>query len=227
MSEGYDMVAELRGMRLKIEELEELCGMKRKQVERIDELKKKQRITTKWILELQDTTHELQLKHEGNLNRIAELRASSASHTEETEEEAQREADAEEAKEVAQYLKLTDSKPICPECESDIGVIPLSNGKWHCGDCNVDIEGNEKPPEPKGMKYYVDKYDEYWKKMSNQPLIPVEYGYKTFKRDPIGKNIIMVKREDLQALWNYIHSVNPTGEDERNLNRIKEAYGIE
>ena len=72
----------LNGHNDKISELEELCGMKRKQVERIDELEKKQRITTKWVLELQDTTHELQLKHEGNLNRISELEASSASHTE-------------------------------------------------------------------------------------------------------------------------------------------------
>lgn len=44
-------------------------------------------------------------------------------------------------------------KPVCPECESDKGVIPMSNEMWHCGDCNVDIEADSKPPEPKPTEF--------------------------------------------------------------------------
>ena len=115
--------------------------------------------------------------------------------------------------------------------------------------------GGEKPPEPKPMKYYVDRHDEYWKKMCNQPLIPVEFGYKTFKREPreddvklcpiCGKfldgdkewndyahNFIPVKREDLQWLYEYSY---PEGVFDDDLidefyaekKRIKEVYGID
>lgn len=105
-------------------------------------------------------------------------------------------------------------KPICPECKEDNGVIPLSNGMWHCGDCNIDIEKDEKPPEPReDNKIYniitVDEIKEYLEKYLPKYSI--------------------VKREDLQFLKELIEDAyNDDWLDKlEKWKRIKEAYGIE
>ena len=98
---------------------------------------------------------------------------------------------------------------------------------------------NSKPPElVEDFEYRLDlseelkelegepREDEYLCKICTADIRSVIYKGNLYWM-PKAEGYIPVKREDLQFLFNYIHSASSTPEEEKEINRIKEEYGIE
>ncbi len=113
-----------------------------------------------FIIKKPDLTKVDNLPH--LLNKIGDTIIEREGEKIETEEEAQREADAEEAIEVAQYLDLTDSKPSCNTCGYGKN-IHITNA--NCHECHNKSKWTpkKKPSDPKTWKEARKAWKGTWK----------------------------------------------------------------